>query len=153
MHTLVLVVHVVAGTTGLVLGPLAMRSAERRGLLAAAGSAYHWCMLVVAVSAIGLVAFDPAGLWWFVPVAIGSYASAALGRRAARAKPAGWRERHLRGVGGSYVAVVTALAVVSVQGTWLAWVLPALVGTPLIELAVARARRCARPPRGAVAAA
>lgn len=153
MHTLVLVVHVVAGTTGLVLGPIAMHAAERRGLHAVAGSAYHWCVLIVAVSAVGLVAFYPAGLWWFVPIAIASYGSAALGRWAARVKPAGWLEWHLRGVGGSYIALVTALAVVNIQGSWLAWALPTLVGTPLIEVAVVRVRRRARPRRSAVARA
>ena len=153
MHTLVLVVHVIAGSTGLVLGPIAMRAAERRGLHTAVGSAYHWAMLTVGLSAVALAAFDPAGLWWFVPIAIGSYAGAAVGRWAARAKPPGWLEWHVRGVGGSYIALVTALVVVNVQGTWLAWVLPTLVGTPLIELAVARIRRRSRGRVGTVAAA
>jgi len=130
-----------------------MRAAKRRGLHTAVGSAYHWWMLTVGVSAVALVAFDPAGLWWFVPIAIGSYASAALGRWAARAKPAGWLEWHVRGMGGSYVALVTALVVVNVQGAWLAWVLPTLVGTTLIEIAVARVRRRAHRRPRAVAAA
>lgn len=151
MHTFVLVVHVVAGTVGLVVGPIAMRAAKRRGLHTRAGSAFHWWMLTVGVSAVALAAFDPAGLWWFVPIAAGSYGSAAVGRWAARARPRRWLPLHVRGMGGSYIALVTALAVVNAGGRWAAWVLPTLVGTPLIELAVRRAVR--RPPRAVAGAA
>ena len=55
--------------------------------------------------------------------------------------------RHLRlrlhGLGGSYVALVTALLVVSVDGPAgvVSWVLPTLVGLVLIEAAVSRASR------------
>lgn len=153
MHTLVLVVHVLAGTTGLVLGPVAMRAAKRRGLHTTVGSAYHWWVLTVGVSAVALAAFDPAGLWWFVPIALGSYVSAAAGRWAARARPAGWLEWHIRGMGGSYIALVTALAVVNAGGAWIAWALPTLVGSPLIELAIGRVRRRTRPAARAAAPA
>ncbi len=104
MHTSVLIVHVIAGSTGLVLGPVAMRAVERRGPPTAVGSAYHWSVLAVCVSAVALAAFDPAGLWWFVPIAAGSYAGAAVGRWAVRARPLGWMALHVHGIGGSYIA-------------------------------------------------
>ena len=49
---------------------------------------------------------------------------------------------YARGQGGSYIALVTALLVVSVDGNAAvaAWVLPTLVGHPLIERRVARLR-------------
>jgi hypothetical protein len=57
--------------------------------------------------------------------------------------------RHVRLVCGSYVSLVTALLVVS-WGSVLAWILPTLIGTVLIERAATRparpARRSSRSP-------
>ena len=60
---------------------------------------------------------------------------------------------YARGQGGSYIALVTALLVVSVDGNAAvaAWVLPTLVGHPLIERRVAslEARERSLRPRAA----
>lgn len=115
-------------------GPLALHG--RRGPQVA--RAYQWAVLAVSLTAIGLVAFDPAGLWWLVPLALFAYACIVTGLRAPRRQV----RLRLHGLGGSYIALVTALLVVSVEGpgSVVAWVLPTLVGLVLIERAVARAR-------------
>jgi hypothetical protein len=76
-------------------------------------------------------------LWWLLPIAAGSYALALLGFRAARRPGSRVRRLHLHGQGGSYIALVTALLVVSV-GSPLAWIAPTLIGSPLITLAIRR---------------
>ncbi len=81
-----------------------------------------------------------------MPLALFASACVATGLFASR--------RHLRlrlhGFGGSYIALVTALLVVSIDGpvAVAAWTLPTLVGLVLIERAVARSRRAgpASPP-------
>jgi hypothetical protein len=146
--TALLVVHIALGAAGLVLGPVAMRAAKRPGLHTRAGEAYHWVVLGVCVTAVALALTDWARLWWFVPISVGSYAFALLGYAAAKRRWRGWLRAHVTGQGGSYIAMVTALLVVNWQpltgisgrATAWPWVLPTLVGTPIIAWVNARLR-------------
>ena len=100
----------------------------------------------MALTALGLIAFDPAGLWWLAPLAALSYGLALLGVIAPRRRGQRWVGLYARGQGGSYIALVTALLVVSVEGPLSigAWIVPTLVGHQLIEWRVARIRRQAQ---------
>jgi len=149
----VLVFHIVAGTVGLILGPIAMTATKRPGLHTRTGEAYYWIMLAVCVSAAALALLDWRRLWWFLPIAAGSYAFALLGYVAAKRRWRRWLVAHVSGQGGSYIAMVTALLVVNWQtltgtrGTsspW-AWTLPTLVGTPIITWINIQVRRGRRP--------
>lgn len=133
LHTTALIAHVGAGSAGLVLGPVAMRAAKRPGTHTRSGEIYHWVMLAVCVSALVLAALDFSALWWFVPIAVGSYALALLGYLSAKRRPRGWLRLHISGQGGSYIALVTALLVVNLGDvTPLVWFIPTIVGSPLI---------------------
>lgn len=144
--------HIAAGIAGLILGPIAMRAAKASRLHARAGELYHWVMLAVCLSAAGLAWLDWARSWWFLPIAAGSYAFALVGYVAAKRRWPGWLAVHVGGQGGSYIAMVTAVLVVNWQmltGTsgraspW-AWILPTLVGSPIItwvNFQIARGRR------------
>ncbi len=141
----VLFAHIACGTAGLILGPTAMWARKLPGLHTQAGEIYHWIMLGVGVTAAALAFLDWSRLWWFLPIAAGSYAFALLGYLAAKLRWNNWLRFHLAGQGGSYIAMVTALLVVntSIQ-TWWAWILPTLVGSPLIawiSIEVAAGRR------------
>lgn len=129
---LVLGFHITVGALALVLGPLALVATARGAGAARLSGAYHWAVLAVCVSAGLLVALAPSRLWWLAPIAAGSYALAFLGRRASGRRGARWVRLRVHGQGGSYVALVTALLVVSV-GSPLAWVAPTLIGAPLIS--------------------
>jgi hypothetical protein len=137
----VLVVHIAAGLVALALGPLALLATAAGDRRSRAEGGYHWTMVMVGLSAAGLAVLRWDELWWFVPLAAFSYALALHGHRAARRHRPGWRRAHIAGVGGSYIALVTALLVVSADGAIVAWVLPALVGVPIIHVARARAAR------------
>lgn len=151
----ILALHIVAGVLGLVLGPIAMQAAKRPGRHTRVGEAYHWVMLTVCLSAATLAVLDWSRLWWFLPIAAGSYAFALVGYLAAKRRWPGWLSTHISGQGGSYIAMVTAVLVVnwsSLTGTrgfaspW-PWILPTLVGSPIIAWVSYQVRLGKRPRR------
>ena len=132
----ILALHIATGSFGLLLGPVAMLAPKRRGRHTRVGTVYHWNMLAVCVTAAAMALIDFGRIWWFVPIAAFSYANAFVGWRAARRREPGWLPTHIAGMGGSYIALTTALLVVNLGvGAWYAWALPTLVGTPLIRAA------------------
>jgi uncharacterized membrane protein len=148
----ILAVHIATGTAGLILGPIIMRAPKRRGRHTNLGGIYHWNMLAVAISAIGLAVLSWHRLWWFVPIAVFSYGNAFVGYRAVKRRRPGWLPWHIRGMGGSYIALTTALLVVNTQGRYLwVWFLPTLIGTPIIEVTIARRLAGRRAPVGSTA--
>jgi hypothetical protein len=146
MRDTVLVLHILAGTAGLVLGPLAMLAPKRRGRHTRVGTLYFVAMNGVCFSAAVLAVSDWARIWWFLPIAVFSYFWAALGFWAVKRRPLGWLALHVIGQGGSYIALTTALLVVNVGADVpLAWALPTLIGSPLIGRVVARLPAGAAP--------
>ena len=149
MLTALLGVHIALGAVGLVLGPIAMIAAKRPGLHTRTGEAYHWVVLGVCLTAVAIAVADWGRNWWFAPIAVGSYAFALLGYAAAKRRWRGWLVAHVSGQGGSYIAMVTALLVVNWQpltgvsgrATLWPWVLPTVVGTPIIAWVNTRLRR------------
>lgn len=115
-HDSLLALHVIAGSLGLILGPLAIWASRHGQLEGGAHSAYHWSVLAVCLTAAGLVALDLSALWWLLVLAGLSYALALLGFLAPRRRWRGWVRAYARGQGGSYIALVTASLVVSVEG-------------------------------------
>jgi hypothetical protein len=138
VHTAVLAVHVVAGSLGLVLGPFAVARPSSTGWAAALGAVYQPAVAVLCATAVALAVWSPA-LWWLATVALATEVAALAGWWVRRRRRAGWRALQLRLTGGSYIALLTALVVVSVPSPYV-WALPTVVGTPLIERAAARSR-------------
>jgi len=144
-HTIVLAVHIAVGALGVVLGPFAIAAAAR-GRAGRLGSVYHLSVALVCVSAAGLAALDPARLWWFVLIAAGSYAFAARGMSAIRAGRSGWPARAVRGFGGAYIALWTAVLVVGVPAQPILWAVPTVVGIIALEWFAARVGRRQQTP-------
>jgi uncharacterized membrane protein HdeD (DUF308 family) len=139
VHTVLVALHVTAGAAGLAAGPVAMLVPKGR-LHARLGLAYQGCVAVLTATALGLVLFDPARLAALGVIAVLTEAAALGGWLLARRRPAGRQAWHVRLMAGSYVSFVTAFLVVQ----WphpVSWVLPTLVGSPLIAWASARAAR------------
>jgi hypothetical protein len=138
-YAVALIIHIAAGVAGVVLGPAVLyRAAAARVTLFA--SAYHASVLLVCVSAVVLSILDFANLWWFMLVAAGSYAFALRALTAARRRRPGWLPRYIRGQGGAYIALWTAIVVVSVNGLPVVWFIPTAIGVPIIEWLAHRAR-------------
>ena len=102
-------------------------------------------VLAVSLTAVALAALDWSALWWLSLLAALSYGLALLGLLAPSRQGRGWLRAYAHGQGGSYIALVTALLVVSLDGpaSTAAWFVPTLVGLPLIEWRVAHLSRIA----------
>ena len=142
----VLALHIAGGVVGLILGPVAMHATKRRGPHTRLGEAYHWVMLTITLSAAVLAVLEWHRIWWFLPIAVFSYANAFAGYLAAKRRPRGWLRWHVGGMGGSYIALTTALLVVNLGRSMpVAWFLPTLIGSPIIAWVIYEIDRGRRP--------
>lgn len=142
MRSTVLVAHIFSGIAGLVIGPLVMRSPKRRGRHTSLGVVYQYATLGLCLTALGLVAFNPA-VWPLAAIAVATEAAALLGWWVRRRAREGWVVPHISLMCGSYVSFVTAFLVVNIPNSPWPWIVPTVVATPLIARAVAR--RAPRP--------
>jgi len=105
---------------------------------------------MLSATTVGLVLAAPAELWWLAVIGVATQVAAAAGWWVQHRRRRGWLPRHVRLMCGSYISFVTAALVVNWPSP-LAWILPTLVGTPAIEVAVRRVSRPrprpTRPPR------
>ena len=149
MRDVVLHLHVVVGTVGLLLGPawlvVRRRGRRARGLAVA----YQVAVGGIALSAAVLAVTDP-GLRWLVPVAAATEVLAVTGALARRRGWSGWRSWQPHLLGGSYIALVTGVLIAE-TGNPVFWLLPALVGQ--LPIAVAKRRLQSLPPSTAPVAA
>src|SRR5439155_10936018 len=103
------------------------------------------------LSAVVLAVLNWDEVWWLAFVGAASYGLALLGYMAAKRRWNGWLRAHVAGQGGSYIAMVTALLVVNTGGeSPLPWVVPTLIGTPIIRWLsnqIALGKRPKRRPR------
>ncbi|MBF6329320.1 hypothetical protein [Nocardia transvalensis] len=140
-YTLLLIVHIVTGSAGLLLGPIVMW-VDTRGRDRTYGSVYVALVVAVAISAVGLVVVRRHDLWWLIPVSALTVALAVIAQRRI-GRPERFRGHlYVHCQGGSYIALVTATVVVSfaldgpLTGGWqlIAWLGPTAIGAPLLEV-------------------
>jgi uncharacterized membrane protein YeaQ/YmgE (transglycosylase-associated protein family) len=151
-HAFALSVHVAAGSVGLVLGPILMLIPKRRGPHTRLGEVYHWTFLVLFISAVWLAILNP-DVWWLAPIGAFSYALALMGYLAAKRRRPGWLVPHIAGQGGSYIAMVSALLTVNWESltgsagtsSFLPFILPTVVGAPIITWVIAQVSAGVRP--------
>ena len=142
MRDLLLSSHVVLGTTALLLGPVWLVLRRRGSNAEGVAVAYQGTVAAVAVTG-GWLAITAPGLQWLLPVAVLTEVLAVSGALARRRNWSGWRSWQPHLLGGSYIALVTALLVAE-TGIPLFWVLPALVGQ--WPIAVAKHRLASSAP-------
>jgi uncharacterized membrane protein HdeD (DUF308 family) len=146
VFTVALVGHVAAGLTAVVSGALAATAAKRPGRHPRAGRVYVWALGGVAATATVMAAIrwrEDAHLFAVAVVAAGL---GWYGYRARRRHRQGWPVRHAIGMGGSYLALLTGFYVDNgpLLPVWnrlpsaAFWVLPTLVGAPLIWFGIHR---------------
>ena len=144
MRETVLTLHVLAGTTALLLGPawLLLRRRGRSGVAAAWG--YHLAVAAVVLSSAYLAVSAP-GLWWLLPFGVVTEGLAIAGALARRRAWAGWWTWQPHLLGGSYIALVTGVLVAG-TGSPVFWLLPAVVGQLPIAIAKRRLHAAALLP-------
>lgn len=141
MHTVILAVHIVLGTLGLLLGPAVLVTGGR--LRRAAAYGYQLTIAGVAVTATVLALGAFSRLWWLLPIAAATEGAALLGLRAWRRRGPGWPTATAHLLGGSYVALVTGVLIAS-TGNPVFWILPAIVAQ--WPIAVAKRSLAERQP-------
>jgi hypothetical protein len=144
-----LIVHVLAGLMCVVVGALAATARKRPGRHPRSGRVYLWGIGIVFVTATVMASIrwrEDAHLFGIALVAFGL---ALFGFRARRRSRPGWVRWHASGMGGSYISLLTGfyvdngpqLPLWKLLPHWTYWVLPALVGVPLIWFALRRFQR------------
>jgi len=144
-----LAVHVASGLTAVIAGALAATAKKRHGRHPRAGRVYLWALGGVFATAGVMSAIrwrEDAHLLAIGVVALGL---GLYGYRARRNHRPGWPAHHAIGMGGSYIALLTGFYVDN--GPFLPvwnrlphvsyWLLPSIVGVPLIWRALRRYTR------------
>jgi uncharacterized membrane protein len=153
-----LVIHILSGVTAVISGALAATAKKRPGRHPRAGRIY-----LSALGGVFVTATVMAIIRWredahLLAIAVIAFGLGLYGYRARRRHRPGWPSHHGIGMGGSYIALLTGFYVDN--GPFLPlwkelphvtyWLLPSIVGAPLIWLALSRYRRIptrSRPDR------
>ena len=141
-----LVLHILSGLTAVITGALAATARKRPGRHPRAGRVYLWGLGGIFTTATIMAAIrwhEDAHLF---AVAVIAFSLGLYGYRARRHHRPGWPPHHAIGMGGSYIALLTGFYVDN--GPFLPlwnrlphltyWLLPSLVGIPLIRVALRR---------------
>jgi hypothetical protein len=144
-----LVVHIVSGLTAVTTGALAAAARKRAGRHPRAGRVYLCALggIVATATIMAIIRWrDDAHLFAIAVIAFGL---GLYGYRARRRHRPGWPPHHAIGMGGSYIALLTGFYVDN--GPFLPlwnqlphityWLLPSVLGVPLIWLALDRFQR------------
>ena len=138
--------HIAAGLVCVIAGAIAMLSRKQHGRHPQAGTVYYWSLAVVAATmAVLAIARWAEDYHLFILGAL-SFLAATIGRTARRRQWPGWVRVHMTGMGASYVLMITAFYVDNGPNLPLwrelppiaFWILPSLVGTPLLLNALLR---------------
>jgi hypothetical protein len=141
-----LVVHIACGLTAVASGALAATARKRRGRHPRAGRVYLWALGGIFVTATTMAAIrwrEDRHLFAIAAVALGL---GLYGLQARRRQRPGWPAHHGIGMGGSYIALLTGFYVDNGPFLplwdrlphWTYWLIPSLVGIPLIARAIRR---------------
>lgn len=103
--------HIVAGASALLIGPIAMWAPKRIGAHSRMGEIFFVAVIAVCISGgwLGVIHWDSRAP--FVFIALGTFAFALLGYVAAKSRWRRWMVAHVVGQGSAYTAVVTAFIV------------------------------------------
>lgn len=150
-------IHVLAGLVCVVTGIVAMMSGKRPGRHPTFGTVYYWGLAVLFASATVLAAARWTEDYILFVLGLISFAAAFLGRNARRQRWRKWSQVHISLMGSSYIFMLIAFYVDNGKSlpVWkdlphfTYWLLPALIGFPLILWALRRYRGLSNPVAGA----
>jgi len=133
-------VHVAAGLVCVIAGGVAMLSRKQRGRHPRAGTVYYWSLAVLATTMSVLAISRWAEDYHLFILGALSFLAATIGRTARRGQWPWWARIHMTGMGASYILMITAFYVDNGQNLPLwrelppiaFWILPTLIGTPIL---------------------
>ena len=140
VFSLFIVLHIVSGSICLLVGLMAVFAKKHRGWHTYLGEIYHTSYVVVFISAIvtSIIHWEASSYLFYI--AIFSYWFALFGYMAGKRRRKNWIVRHIAGMIGSYIGIVTAVLVVNISEQPLFsnlspvffWITPTIIGTPII---------------------
>ncbi|MGA9721039.1 MAG: hypothetical protein WBQ86_01170 [Candidatus Binatus sp.] len=145
----ILAIHVPMGLLAVVTGIAAMLKGKGRGAHTRFGSMYFWSLGVLFLTSTGLSAMRWSEDYHLFILGAVAFSAAVIGRLARRRR---WRTRidlHIVGMGISYIVMLTAFYVDNGKNLPLwrdlphvaYWLLPSVVGLPVIIWALGHDRR------------
>jgi|SRR5690625_1787084 len=133
-------IHIISGIVCLVIGPIIIFLKKERGWHTRFGELYHGSYILVFLSAIvtSVIHWEDSAYLFFI--ALFSYGLALFGYLARKRRVQNWLPKHIAGMVGSYIGIVTAVLIVNIAKIPIAnelpvmifWFLPSIIGTPLI---------------------
>jgi hypothetical protein len=142
----IVAVHVAAGLVCTVAGVVAMLARKRAGRHPSAGTVYYWSLVVVFLTMATLYILRWPHNTHLLVLGILSFGAGVVGRRARRRLWRRWLPVHITGMAASYILLLTAFYVDNGPHLplWRSlpplafWLLPGLVGVPLVIWALRR---------------
>ena len=139
-------IHVVAALVCVVAGVVAMFAKKQPGTHPKAGRIYYWFLWVVFITVIIIAIVRWKEDYYLFILGSISFLSAYIGRRALKNKWEKWSIIHISCMGFSYIVLLTAFYVDNGKSlpVWenfpplLYWILPALIGIPIIIITLLR---------------
>jgi uncharacterized membrane protein len=136
--------HIVVGIVVVVAGATAMLSYKGRGRHSTAGTVYYWSLAIIVATATGLSVVRWKEDYHLFLLGTLSLIAATIGRTALRHRWHNWVRLHISGMGLSYILMLIAFYVDNgknlplwrVLPQWAFWVLPAVLGLPIVVYAV-----------------
>jgi hypothetical protein len=140
--------HVIAGIIAVIAGASAMLSAKGGARHRLGGLVFCFELTVLVATGTALAAIDWPGRWHLFLMGAVAYALAAFGFAARLIRWRGWTSAHIIGMGGAYIAMLTAFYVDNGPRLPLwrllppiaFWFVPSIVGLPLVVRALYRHR-------------
>lgn len=141
-----LVVHIGAGLIAVVTGAVAILSPKRKGRHPDYGTIYCGALVMVFATTSGLAALRWSADGYLFVLGAAAFVAGSAGYAARRVRWPGWLAFHISGMGLSYVVLLTAfwvdngprLPVWNHLPAIAFWVLPSLIGIPIIVAALRR---------------
>ena len=133
-------IHVAFGSAAVVTGAAAMLGRKGRGRHSNSGMVYFWCLAGVFVTMSALSFMSWAENYYLFILGTLSFTAAYFGRTVARRHWPRWARLHVTCMGASYILMITAFYVDNGKNLPLwrelpqvaFWILPTLIGAPLI---------------------
>lgn len=139
-------VHVAAGLIAVIAGVVAMLSPKQVGGHPKVGKFYYWALSIVFITMTILAILRWAEDYHLLILGALSFMAATIGRAAKRKQWSSWVRIHMTGMGLSYIFMITAFYVDNGPNlplwhylpTIVLWILPGLIGLPILVNALFR---------------
>ncbi|WP_432355567.1 DUF2306 domain-containing protein [Sporosarcina sp. A2] len=138
--SILLIIHIIVGIICLLTGTLALFVKKKKGSHTIIGEVYHGGYVVIFITSLAMAIMNWSESSYLFYIALFSYGLALFGYLARKLRWRNWLNKHIAGMIGSYIGIITATLVVNGSKiplvneipVLLLWFIPTLIGTPII---------------------